>query len=336
MTALRKYARLESTGLWREGPEAQGREVYVLFRDASLVISDRAEAPLSHWALTAVDRLNPGEIPAIYGVDGDIGETLEIDDPTMIEAIETVRAALARQKPRPGRLRLAITAALTAAVVGLAVFWLPGALVRHTVQVVPEAKRLQIGRAISQQTAALTGPRCAAPSGVAAMGRLLRRLGGPAAPRVHVLPEGSFDTVLVPGPIVLVNARLVEAHDSPEILAGHILAAMASGTDPLADILHQSGAMATFRLLTTGDLPGEAIRAAAAAMTTRPPSPPEAEALLPFFLAAGVSSSAYAFHRDPSGESVLPLIEADPARGGQVAPLLSDSDWLRVLACGVN
>lgn len=335
MTALRKYARLESTGLWREAPEAQGREVYVLFRDASLVISDRAEAPLSHWALSAVDRLNGTDMPALYGLDGDIGETLEIDDTTMVEAIETVRAALARQRPRPGRLRLAITAGLAAAVLGLGVFWLPGALVRHTVSVVPEAKRLQIGRAVSLETAALSGPRCAAPGGVAAMGRLLRRLGGTGAPRVHVLPGGVFDTVLVPGPIVLVNARLVEAEDGPEVLAGHILAAMAGAGDPLEEMLRQAGTVATFRLLTTGDLPGEAVRKAAASLTTRPPDPPAPEALLPLFEAAALASSPYAFHRDRTGESVLPLIEADPARTGALPPLLSDADWLRLQAiCG--
>ena len=50
-----------------------------------------------------------------------------------------------------------------------------------------------------------------------------------------------------------------------------------------------------------------------------------AEALLPAFQKAAVSSAPYAYALDPSGESTLSLIEADPYRGGspraRVAPL---------------
>jgi hypothetical protein len=68
MTALKKYQRLESPGLWRDTPEAQRREVVVAFREASLVLSDpRTELALSHWSLPAVERLNPGTLPALYG-----------------------------------------------------------------------------------------------------------------------------------------------------------------------------------------------------------------------------------------------------------------------------
>ena len=78
MTALKKYQRLESPGLWRDTPEAQRREVVVAFREATLVLSDpRTELALSHWSLPAILRLNAGSLPALYapGPDGD--ETLE-------------------------------------------------------------------------------------------------------------------------------------------------------------------------------------------------------------------------------------------------------------------
>ncbi len=65
MTALKKYQKLESTGLWRESARGQRREVIVNFGEASLVLSDpRSENALSHWSLPAVERLNPGEMPA--------------------------------------------------------------------------------------------------------------------------------------------------------------------------------------------------------------------------------------------------------------------------------
>mgnify|MGYP006205154343 CR=1 FL=1 len=71
-TALKKYQKLESSGLWREAPELQRREVVVAFGEASLTLSDpRTEAALSHWSLPAVERINPGELPALYAQNRD-------------------------------------------------------------------------------------------------------------------------------------------------------------------------------------------------------------------------------------------------------------------------
>ncbi|HEX9857058.1 MAG TPA: hypothetical protein VGA75_01800, partial [Paracoccaceae bacterium] len=62
MTALKKYQKLESPGLWRDTPDAQRREVVVNFGEASLVLSDpRNDSALSHWSLPAVERLNSGD-----------------------------------------------------------------------------------------------------------------------------------------------------------------------------------------------------------------------------------------------------------------------------------
>ena len=49
MTALTEFQRLECTGLWREAPEAQKREVIVSFGDATLVLSEaRSQRALTH------------------------------------------------------------------------------------------------------------------------------------------------------------------------------------------------------------------------------------------------------------------------------------------------
>ena len=105
MTALSEYARLETTGLWRETPDSQRREVVVSLGDATLVISTMTDSALSHWSLPAVHRLNPGKRPALYAPDAEADELLEISEPQMIEAIETLRRAIDRTRPKPGRLR---------------------------------------------------------------------------------------------------------------------------------------------------------------------------------------------------------------------------------------
>ena len=53
------------------------------------------------------------------------------------------------------------------------------------------------------------------------------------------------------------------------------------------------------------------------------------EALLAEFAKVGVSSTPYAFSLDPSGETVLGLIEADPFKGAPAPePVLADADWI--------
>jgi len=80
MTALRKYQRLESSGLWRETPEARLQEVLVALRSTTLILADpKTEIPLTQWSLPALRRLNPAQLPAVYAVADDKGETLEMN-----------------------------------------------------------------------------------------------------------------------------------------------------------------------------------------------------------------------------------------------------------------
>ena len=71
MTALSKYQRLEASALWRDSISGQRRDVIVSLGDASLVITDKNERPLTHWSLAAVQRANPGAMPAVFHPDGD-------------------------------------------------------------------------------------------------------------------------------------------------------------------------------------------------------------------------------------------------------------------------
>ena len=101
MTALKKYERLESLGLWRESISEQRREVIVSFGAASLVLSDANGKPLAHWSLAAVRTLNSGEMPTVYSPDRNSGELLEIEDEAMIDAIFEVRKSIRRIGPKP-------------------------------------------------------------------------------------------------------------------------------------------------------------------------------------------------------------------------------------------
>jgi hypothetical protein len=331
MTALKKYARLEATGLWRSGAEDQRREVIVSFGDATLVIKNMNDRALAHWSLAAVERANPGERPALYHPDGDPDETLELTDgeAEMIEAIETLRRAISRARPRPGRLRLASTLVIAGLLLALLLFWLPGALRDHTLRLVPPAKRAEIGGALLERIERLSGPRCSDPGGTAALGLLSLRL---KAGRLAILPDLTRDSLHLPGGLILLDRAVLEDFEEPDVAAGYILAEQTrrAARDPLRDLLRWSGPWQNLRLLTTGDLAPEALDAYAAHLATAPRPPADTTALLERFSKAALRSTPYAYGRDITGESTLPLIEGDPMAGKLTEPLLSDANWLRL------
>jgi hypothetical protein len=336
MTALRKYEKLEATALWREALATQRREVYVSFGESSLMIRNQADDPLSHWSLAAVERLNPGQRPAIYAPNAEAAETLEIEDATMIEAIEKVRAAIARRRPRPGRLRWLIVASIVLAIAALGVLWLPGALERQTLKVVPFEKRREIGFDLLDHIARLSGRPCSTPSADRALGRLERRLLGTGG-AIRILPAGVTKSGMLPGRLVVLNHVLVEDFEGPEVAAGYVVLELAKAgvDDPLARLLRSVGPVETFRLLTTGNI-GDAALAAYAEIVLTVPSPRPADAvLLPQFAAAGVPTSPVAYEEDMTGETTLTLIEADPFRSQPAPSILGDSDWVSLQGiCG--
>lgn len=337
MTALSDYARLEASGLWRAGDGVQRRNVVVSVGEASLTIFDMKDTALAHWSLAAIERLNPRETPALYTPGPGADEELELADDTMIDAIERVRSAVARRRPRRGRLRLAIMAAALTLVLALGAFWLPDALIRHTASVVPPVARAAIGARLLSEIEALSGAACVTAGGQEALAHLSERLFDTGGHRLVVLPGGIATTAHLPGRTILLSHTLVEDFENAEPAAGYLLAEVARirAYDPLLGLLEKAGPFAAFKLLTTGRMPAEVYANEAEAMVRAAPSPVGSATLLPMFRNADLSSRPYALARDLSGESVLPLIEADPYPQGSPRPVLRDGDWLRLQSiCG--
>jgi hypothetical protein len=335
MVALKKYDRIEASGLWRPDADSQRREVVVVLGDATLTIKTTTDQPLAHWSIAALARANPGKLPARFHPDGDPGEELELGEgeAEMIDALDMLRRAVDRARPRPGRLRWLGLTLSALAVAYAAVVWLPGALTEHTLRVVPAVARADIGQALFTRIQSVTGPACGTSANNSSLARLGTRL---EAPRLAVMRGGVREALHLPGGQILLSRTLVEDHEGPDVVAGYILAEQleAAQRDPLRDVLDHAGLYATFRLLTTGRLETAVLDAYAEAALTRPDPALSFEALLARFEAARVPSTPYAYARDVTGETVLPLIEADPAGAGAapLPPILRDADWLRLQA----
>lgn len=330
MTALKKYLKLESRGLWRDIPGNQRREVIVNLGDSSLVLSDpRQDTPLSHWSLPAVIRLNPGERPALFAPGSAEGETLELEDPDMIAALETVQSVLRAARPHPGRLRNTMLAILTVALMTFGFVYLPPALVAHTASVLPDTTRKQIGRMALLDLSRLTGRACAGRRGTQVLADLGARLAQPA-PDLVVMREGVPLALRLPGPMIVLSQDLLAEQDGPDLLAGVVLAEtiLSERDDPMLPLLRHAGLTATLRLLTTGTLPGSSLGGYAETLLEAPrPQPAEAD-LLRRFETVGVSTRPYAQAIDPGGSTTQGLIDADPFANVAPPPLMPDEDWV--------
>ncbi|WP_299378103.1 hypothetical protein [uncultured Tateyamaria sp.] len=333
MTALSKYDRLEATGLWRASSEAQRREVVVSIGDATLVISDLNDRAITHWSLAAVERGQASTGKAVFHPDGDPDETLELgpDEAEMIGAIDTLRHAVARARPHPGRLRWLGVGLSLSAVVALGVLWLPGALVDHAMRVVPPVKQAEIGGALLARIARVSGTPCRTPEATAALTALAGRTG---AARVMILPGGVREALSLPGGTVLLNRALVEDFEEPDVAAGYVLVeeVRSAAHPPLRGLLEHAGTRAVATLLTTGALPPQTLDTYTEAQLSTLVPVLSPDMILPAFAAAEVRSTPYARARDISGEETLELIEADPMAGKQGDPIMPDRDWLQLQA----
>ncbi len=329
MTALDRYVRLESGALWRASSDGQRRDVTISFGDATLVIADRAGRPLAHWSLPALIRQNHGDTPAVYAPDEDASEILEIADSTMVEAIEEVRKALAKSHPHPGKLRHWLTAGLIVVTLALAIFWLPGALTRQTLAVVPLPKRAEIGAAVLGHIQTETGAVCTTPQANRATSKLARRLFGPdTTVQIVVVPQLAQGAVALPGGLIVLDYGVLQASDDPAVAAGFVLASRASVArmDPLEALLKQAGLSVTFRLLTTGDIPVPVLRAHAQAIL-QDTATPDPDVLRDVLVAARVPQGPYLAVADTRTGN-MPDLGNDPMANQNIPFILNDSDWV--------
>ncbi|MCT4577781.1 hypothetical protein [Donghicola sp.] len=335
MTALKEYQRLEAVGIWRENPKSQRHNVVVSLGDATIVIMDMQSRPLTHWSIPAVERANPGVLPAVYHPDGDPSETLEIaaDEIMMIEAIEKLRSAIDRSRPKQGRLRWGFLTALAAGLIALSTLWLPDALRAHATNVVPRVKRAEIGTALVNRVMRITGPECRDSLGAPALNRLgAKLLDSTPRRRLMIIPGGPRRAFHLPGGAILLHKTLVEDYEDPNVMAGFALAEKlrAGRKDPLAAVLEHSNLLAVTQLLTTGSLPTSALDAYAEYILSAAPDPIDADRLIAAFKDKGVATTPYARVLGSEDPTTDTLIARDPYANEMSPQLLSDGDWISI------
>jgi hypothetical protein len=155
---------------------------------------------------------------------------------------------------------------------------------------------------------------------------------------IYVVPAGVISSRHLPGGIILLAQKLITDQNRSDAASGAILteSLKAETNDPMKAILRYAGLSATFQLLTTGDLPTNALSGYGEEFLTHPDVTVDTATLLKRFAEKGLPASPYAYALDPSGESTLGLIEGDPFRGMPTPqPLLDDNGWVALQGiCG--
>lgn len=257
MTALERYIRLEAAGRWREFEGAPWREVVVSFGNATLVLSDFSEQPLTHWSLAAVEKIAEVEGVALFAADAGTDEMIEMSDPQMIEAIaEVSEMARATARPAPPRrgLRWPVLGGLAlAAALGTLVWWGPE-LARDYARGLVSADqekflstRIMSGLGVSP---------CTGPEGRVARALLERRLGL----RLRIMPWSKPRLARLPDGTVLLSRELVETAVSAEEIAGWaVLAAAGTHDSPLDQWIAEVGVPDLLRFLASAEVPADGI-----------------------------------------------------------------------------
>lgn len=292
----------------------------------SVILTDAQDQPLAHWSLAAMHRLNPGQRPAVFGPDQEATETLEVSDETLIVNLKQTQDAANRLRPRPGRVRRITTVAIVIGAVAVAALWLPNALKTQTLSMVPLSKRTEIGATLLGHLQRLTGQTCRNPLGVGALATLQDRvLGDDATGQIVVVPGGLEAPVALPGGIIVLPRNMIRDSEDPAIIAGHILstALTAQANDPLEQVLHSAPLSATLNLLTSGNIPTEALVDYAQHLQTHDSDLPDRATLIDGFLASEVPFAPWAQAIDNTGERFAPLPDQDPTD-----PILSDGNWV--------
>ena len=289
MTALAKYELLEAPGRYFDGETARGRDVVVKFGDASLVVMNHDDLPITHWSLAGVRDLSDGRGALALTPDFDSDERLTIDDVDMIAAIRAVCPDLTAARPAMRRRwpRVAFWAAAALGSIYVMVFHLVPALADQMATLIPPEAEIAMGEKMSEEFADLLSPGearfCSSPAGDQALAAMTARLEGAAASHVpltvRVLDHRMVNAFALPGGQIVIFRGLLRRADTPEEVAGvlaheigHVVA-----RDPTRLTLRSAGSAGLLGLLL-GDFTGATVTVALSEALLRSGYQREAEA----------------------------------------------------------
>lgn len=272
MTALKKYERLESLGLWRAHLTSEPREVIVSFGNATLVMTDLHERPLQHWSLVGMQIIGEDEAGVVYSMTDDGDESLVIRDAVMNKAIAEVARGTVQVAPKSrdqrgngaGWIWIVIFALL---LLGLGAGVPLGARALATRMMPPEQAQ-EVGQRMALLLMEGRGAPCRSTAGTRVLDGLAERIDPDSNARVRVLALGAAPVAAMPGHTILLDRTAIETAASADEVAG--LVALGLAAEPIARFFEASGPLAGFRYISSGRIADASLHRAANAALALP------------------------------------------------------------------
>lgn len=327
MTALKKFDRLESIGLWKKDELAQRIEVIVSFGNSTLVLSDKNENPITHWSLAAIIRLGSNQDYVVFSVDKDCSESLEINDSTMIMAIDEICLKIQKTRPKHGRLRIFISSIVLIGFILSGIFWLPKATARYAAKVIPETKVEEISALSLKYISQIFGPVCSTVRGERSLRFLEERLLKNSKSRIFITKMEQRKSALLLGGNILISDSVLKNQIGAELLASYVLLETIESKKQefLYDLFLSIGVKATIIFLTTGEINSNKLSQFSQDRILRKRSLPEAKKLLNLLNDLEVSSKSFV-----NEEPYYRQSEISEHSTEDFEPLLRDVDWLEL------
>ncbi len=244
-TALKQYARLECPGEWFEDANAQPKDVVVSFGKSSLLLSDAKGVPLHHWDMRSLHCERHGHDRGdIFSMEG-APDWVRVEDPSMLDAIDTITKALHSPPTRSFKLRRVFIPVAVIGCICAAVVFGPGLMRSYADQTLGPAQRANIGQALG---ALMSSHFCSSPEGDAALRQLADRLDVTEI-RVHQTAKAAF---ALPGGTFVIPSADLSKLDGPDVAAGMIAYAKAATkhASPLSQVLEDAPVGSLLKLIT--------------------------------------------------------------------------------------
>ncbi|MCB1352361.1 MAG: hypothetical protein KDK03_06465 [Rhodobacteraceae bacterium] len=336
MTALDRYVRLETTGIWRESSDAPPKEVLVTFGMSTITLTDSSEAPLGHWALAGIQVIGQDGDATLYAMNTEGDETIAIRDTMMISAIaEVSRGEITPGQPaagtrrRPPYLMLSVIALLMIGIASVG----PGTIRSQAIRMVPAEQASEFGDRMLISLMETGGGICGGVAGNRALDRIAARLaptdGQALRLRVLGLPDGA-PVATLPGRTILLDRATIAEADGPEEVAGWVEIGLERS--PVERLMETVGPAQNLRYVLTGEIGATALAHAADAALT-PPTPAEVAEAIARLARLGIDPAPFEAalaRRDllpRTGTEDAPAFTPAAARTRGSKPLLPKQDW---------
>jgi hypothetical protein len=319
MTALEKYVRLEAEALWSESSGAEPRSVIVSFGNATLVITDISDAPITHWSLATTRIVGREGDTVIYAPDDSGQETLHVSDPFLVEAIREVTASAVKPPP-PGKVRkrLPVWIPLVIALLAISLLWLPAKIRTWVAGNVSSEQAELISTEILER---MDLPKCQEPRASQALTNLEALVLMPADPAVIIADLPVAGIAILPDARTILDVSILGDAPSADAFAGWLALAanLPERADALDNLIEKADTGRALSFAFTGNLSEDELEQMAEETTTSTvvPNPKGFQAAIGRLKAAGIAVEPF--------RSSLNLPAEDEM--GPFRPALDDQDW---------